>query len=57
MLMDGITKAGALLVDKACDADERVKQKLVEKGRMVVIPPGSNCKTPSDYDRDIYKER
>jgi len=55
--MDGITKADALLADKAYDADERVRQKLEEKGCMAVIPPKSNRKTPPDYDKDIYKER
>lgn len=55
--MDGITKADALLADKAYDADERVRQKLQEKGCMAVIPPKSNRKTPPDYDKDIYKER
>ncbi len=55
--MDGITKTDALLADKAYDADERVRQKLEVKGCMAVIPPKSNRKTPSDYDKDIYKER
>lgn len=56
-LMDEITKGDALLADKAYDADERVRQKLKEKGCMAVIPPKSNRKTPPDYDKDIYKER
>lgn len=55
--MNEITKADALLADKAYDADERVRQKLEEKGCIAVIPPKSNRKTPPDYDRDIYKER
>ena len=55
--MDEITKGDALLADKAYDADERVRQKLKEKGCMAVIPPKSNRKTPPDYDKDIYKER
>ena len=55
--MDEITKGDALLADKAYDADERVRQKLEEKGCMAVIPPKSNRKTPPDYDKDIYKER
>jgi transposase len=56
-LMDEITKAGALLADKAYDADERVRQKLIEKGCIAVIPPKSNRKTPSSYDKHVYKER
>lgn len=56
-LMDEITKAGALLADKAYDADERVRQKLIEKGCTAVIPPKLNRKTPSSYDKNIYKER
>ena len=55
--MDEITKADALLADKAYDADERVRQKLEEKGCVAVIPPKSNRKTPLTYDKDIYKER
>ena len=38
-LMDEITKAGAVLADKAYDADERVRLKLQDKGCMAVIPP------------------
>jgi transposase len=56
-LMDKMTQADALLADKAYDADERVRQKLEEKGCIPVIPPKSNRKNPSDYDIHAYKSR
>jgi len=56
-LIDEITKADALLADKAFDADERVRDKLKEKGCMAVIPPRSNRNSPAEYDKDLYKER
>jgi transposase len=56
-LMDEIIKAEALLADKAYDADERVRQKLQEKGCIAVIPPRSNRINPSAYDKDLYKDR
>jgi len=55
--MDEITKADALLADKAYDADERVRQKLIEKGCIAVIPSKSNRINPASYDKDVYKER
>lgn len=55
--MDEITKADALLADKAYDADERVRHKLDSKGCIAVIPPKSNRKKPSYYDKDAYKDR
>jgi transposase len=56
-LMDEITKAGAVLADKAYDADERVRYKLQEKGCTAVIPPKKNRVNPSDYDKELYKDR
>jgi transposase len=49
--------AGALLADKAYDADERVLKALEEKGIEAVIPPKSNRKQQRDYDKDLYKTR
>ena len=43
---------GALLADKAFDADGLVKD-LTERGSKVVIPLRSNRKAPHEYDRDI----
>jgi len=49
--------AGALLADKAYDADECVLKALEEKGIEAVIPPKSNRKQQRDYDKDLYKTR
>ena len=55
--MDEITKAGAVLADKAYDTDERVRHKLQDKGCTAVIPPKKTRLTPADYDKDLYKDR
>ena len=55
--MNKMTNAKVLLADKAYDADERMRKKLEEKGCILVIPPKSNRKNPSGYDRDLYKAR
>ena len=47
---------GALLADKAFDADWLVKD-LTERGSKVVIPPRSNRKAPREYDKEMYKWR
>lgn len=57
VLMGEITKAKAVLADKAYDADERVRHKLQDKGCMAVIPPKKNRLNPCDYDKELYKER
>ena len=49
--------AEALLADKAFDADERVIEPLLAKGKSVVIPPKSNRKIQRDYDKEAYKAR
>ena len=56
-LMDRLTQADAVLADKAYDADERVRNKLQEKGCRAVIPPRSNRNYPSNYDKDLYQSR
>jgi transposase len=56
-LMGQITKADALLADKAYDADERVRQILENAGCLAVIPPKLNRKNPAVYDKSIYKAR
>lgn len=56
-LMEEITKAEAVLADKAYDADERVRYKLQGKGCTAVIPPKKNRLAPADYDKDLYKGR
>ena len=50
-------KAGALLADKAFDADERVIKLLEALGKAAVIPPKSNRKDPRRYDKALYEAR
>jgi transposase len=50
-------KADTMLADKAFDADERVIAPLVAAGKIPVIPPKNNRKTPRDFDKEMYKER
>lgn len=50
-------EAGALLADKAYDADERVIKRLEEKDIECVIPPKSNRKSKRDHDPELYKAR
>lgn len=49
--------AGALLADKAYDADERVLKMLAERGIDAVIPSKSNRKQQRSFDEDLYKAR
>ena len=49
--------AKSLLADKAYDADERILDKLQERGIIPVIPPKSNRKIQRPYDKHLYKER
>ncbi len=56
-LMDQLTQAEYALADKAYDADERVREKLKDKGCVAVIPPKKNRLDPSEYDKDLYKSR
>ena len=49
--------AETLLADKAFDADERVIEPLLARGKTFVIPPKSNRKVQRDFDKDAYKAR
>ena len=49
--------ADTLLADKAFDADERVIEPLLARGKSFVIPPRSNRKIQRDFDKDAYKAR
>lgn len=49
--------ADTLLADKAFDADERVIEPLLSRGKSIVIPPRSNRKIQRHFDRDAYKAR
>lgn len=48
---------GAVIADKAYDADDRVVQPLEQAGIEVVIPPRSQRRTPRKYDQELYKAR
>ena len=50
-------KAGAVIADKAFDAEERVLEPLERAGKAAVIPPKANRKEPRPYDKDLYKTR
>src|SRR3954462_14260535 len=49
--------AGAVIADKAYDADDRVVQPLKQAGIEAVIPPRSQRRTARKYDRELYKAR
>jgi transposase len=55
--MNHLTQAKAVLADKAYDADERMRQKLIDHECEVVIPPKKNRLFPVPYDKDLYKTR
>ena len=48
-LIDQLTQANAVLVDKAYDADERIRDKLAQKGCESVIPFKKNRLAPHNY--------
>ena len=50
-------EAGAVLADKAYDAQERVITPLMERGIEVVIPSKKNRLSPRPYDRFKYNAR
>jgi transposase len=50
-------ETGAVIVDKAYDADNRVVHPLEQAGIEVVIPPWRQRKAPRKYDRELYKAR
>lgn len=49
--------AGALLADRAYDAEARVRQLLAEGHCEAVMPSTRRRKVPYDYDRELYKAR
>lgn len=55
--MGQLTQAEAALADKAYDADERVRQKLEEKGCLPVIPSKLNRLFSKPYDTALYQAR
>ena len=48
--------AGQLLADRAFDADW-LRNDLLDRGVVPVIPPKSNRKFPADFDKETYKWR
>lgn len=50
-------QAGALLADKAFDADERVIEPLLAAGITPVIPPKSTRKAKRPFDKVLYEAR
>lgn len=51
------TPGQTLIADKAYDAQARVIQPLIDKGKAVVIPSRAKNKQPRDHDRHLYKAR
>ena len=51
------TPAATVIADKAYDAEARVVDMLLAKGKDVVIPPKANRRVQRPYDRDLYKAR
>ena len=50
-------EAKTIIADKGYDANERVIQPLLKKGKILVIPSRRNRKESRDYDKDLYKAR
>jgi transposase len=50
-------EAEALLADKAYDADKRVIEPPAAAGKVAVIPPKKNRKSPRTYDKALYQAR
>ena len=44
--------ADTLVADKACDADKRVIEPLLARGKSVVIPPRAHAQIQRDYHKD-----
>lgn len=51
------TPGQTIIADKAYDAQARVIQPLIDKGKAVVIPSRARSKQPRDHDRHLYKAR
>lgn len=49
--------AGTLVADKAFDADQRVNEPLLARGKSVGIPPRAHRPVQRDFDKDVYKAR
>jgi 3-oxoacyl-ACP reductase-like protein len=49
------TPGQIVIADKGYDAQARVVQPLLDKGKEVVIPSRSTSKQPREYGRHLYK--
>ncbi len=50
-------QAGALIADRAYDADKRMLFRLRDQGIEAVIPARRHRKHPREYDRELYQAR
>ena len=55
-LIEGYGQAGAVVADKAYDAD-RLIEAIGQMEARAVIPPKKNRKEPRKYDKNLYKDR
>ena len=55
-LIEGYGQAGAVVADKAYDAD-RLIEVIGQMEARAVIPPKKNRKEPRKYDKNLYKDR
>lgn len=51
------TRGQTVIADKAYDAQARVIEPLLAKGKSVVIPSRATRKEPREHDRCLYKAR
>lgn len=51
------TRGHTVIADKAYDAQARVIEPLMDKGKSVVIPSRAGRKQPREHDRHLYKAR
>ena len=56
LLMDALPEARELLADRGYDADW-FRDALLARGITPCIPPKKNRKSPSSYDKELYKQR
>jgi transposase len=52
-----LLESESVLADKTYDADDRVRNKLKEKGIQAVIPSKKNRINILKYDKELYKSR
>ena len=49
------TPAQVVITDKTYDAQARLIEPVLNKGKVIVIPSQATNKQPREYDRDLYK--